>query len=192
MLNRRIFFYPFLLYFLLLSSCKEKLDRSAFINWVHDYKNGLHVKKSVSEFVFDLQYKPAEYIALMSTTPTVSTDPTLEYYTLNISLKDPSVDFINHNVNNSDEKQKKVYYFSYLFQDDIFLEEAGGRMPCVLFHFEQSDLKKSQTFVLGFEKPKSAIDGPGDETRLVIESPYFTSLPIKIKISKASIPELKI
>jgi hypothetical protein len=192
MLNQRLFPCCFLLCCLFLSSCKETLDRSAFINWVHDYRNGLHVKKIVSEFVFDLQYKPSQYIALMSTTPSVSADPVLEYYTLNISLKDPSVDFINYNVNDSDAKQKKVYYFSYLFQDDIFLEEAGGRMPCVLFHFEQSDLKKSRTFVLGFEKSKSALDGSGDETRLVIDSPYFTSLPIKIKISKASIPELKI
>jgi hypothetical protein len=162
------------------------------VNWVNDYTNGLHVKKTFSDFVFDLQYQPAEYIALMGNQPSVSIDDNLEYYTLKISLTDPLSDFIDYNVQNGSEKQKKLYYFSYLFQNDISLEEGGVSMPCVLYHFEQSDLKKSRTFVLGFQKASGEVADKKDETRIIIDSPYFNSLPVKIKISKGSIPELKI
>lgn len=162
--------------------------------WVRDYKNGLHVKKTFSSFVFDLQYQPSDYVTVLKNDASPVSkgghDTNIEYYTLKVSLTDPRRDIINFESQSGAEAQRRKYYFSYLFQEDVYVEENGKRFPCVLFHFERPEFQKTGTFVLGFERPEGSL--PGTETRFVIESPYFSSLPIKIAISKTDIPSLKI
>lgn len=181
-----------------LAGCSGKLDREAYVKWIRDYDHELHVKEEHDEFVFDLQYTPADYVWLQRNATTTD-HATYEaekkdieqtqYYTLTISVKDDATDFIDYGISDIQEKQRKLYYFSYLFQDDIKLEENGEQLPCVLFHFEKPvDLKRSRTFMLGFEN----IHPDAKEARLVISSPQFGSLPFKIKISKDHIPTLDI
>ncbi|MDQ3395276.1 MAG: hypothetical protein M3512_14345, partial [Bacteroidota bacterium] len=113
----------------------------------------------------------------------------LQYYLLKIEVAGSNMDFLNHGIQSIQEKQEKIYYFSYLFQDDIYLEEEGEKLPCVLFHFERAmDMKNSRTFVLGFEKPLKE----SESACLIINSDQFDAQNIKIKISKKNIPNLKI
>lgn len=180
---------------LLCMGCGNQLDRHDYVKWIRDYDHQLHVKKAHHDYVLDVQYTPADYIWLQRTQ-----DPTgahyaaeikeienLQYYTLTLGVADSTLDFIDYGVADIQEKQRKLYYFSYNFQDDITLEEAGTTLPCVLFHFEKiADLRHTRTFVLGFENqyPDS------EEARLVISSPQFGSLPFKIKINKKPVPAL--
>jgi hypothetical protein len=172
-------------------ACTRQLDKVNYIQWVQDYDNGLHVRKTVSEFVFDLQYQPAHYATLVADgAPTAITNDSMQYYVLKISLRDSSKDLLLYNVRDNTDQQRTFYYYSYLFQHDIFLEENGSRLPCVLFHFEQNDLRIERTFILGFEH----LPGKQDikESKLVIDAGQFGSLPIKISVSKENIPILKI
>ncbi len=178
--------------FFIFTSCTGSLDRKEFIRWVEDYKNGLHVLKVTDEFIFDLQYQPSQYLSLQRNSsgalPKIDED-NLQHYTLTISASDSKLDFMDYGIHDFSEKQRKLYYFSYLFQNDIHVEENGTIMPCVLFHFErQADLKHGRTFVLAFEKSKEETN----ETYLVINSDQFGSLPIKIKVFKKNIPALKL
>jgi hypothetical protein len=180
-------------------SCSPDLSKEAYIEWVRDYEHGLHVSKKSSGFVFDLQYQPSAYVWLQQQRAglrtggqqeaTIDSLSATQYYTLTVSVEDTHYDLIDYNVRDEAEKQQKLYYFSYLFQDDIVLEENDRTLPCVLFHFErQGDLGRHRTFVLGFESP----DRNAKEARLVIRSRYFNSLPIKINVNKDNIPPVSI
>lgn len=170
----------------ILLACSSKLDKDGFIEWVKNYENGLHIKKTYSEFVFDLQYAPQPYLSLISNRPPTVHD-SLQYYILRVGLTDDG-NFMQYGVSNATEQQQRLYYFSYLFQNDLTLEENNVRKPCVLFHFEQSTLAKEKVFILAFEN--SNTDAPN--TKLVIDSPVFGSFPIKMTISKENIPAVKI
>jgi hypothetical protein len=178
-------------------SCQSRLEQKDYIAWVRDYENGLHVKKSNAEFTFDLQYQPSAYVWLQRhgagtekiDTTEIATIAGTQYYILTIAVERNDVDFIDYNVKDIKEKQQKLYYFSYQFQNDIFLEENNTRLPCVLFHFERSiDLNQNCTFILGFENQNS----DSKEAKLIIQSQQFGSLPVKIKVSKTNIPSLAI
>lgn len=179
-------------------SCSGTLDRKAFVRWVTDYDHGLHVKREADNVVFDLQYTPADYVWLQRTGgrqpigegKELKEISALQYYTLTINAKDNQVDFMNLDVRDDAEKQRRLYYFSYLFQNDITVEDNGKVLPCILFHFERpADLRSGgRTFVLGFENPFSN----SEEAKLVITSEHLGSLPIKIKVSKKNIPSLSI
>jgi hypothetical protein len=173
-------------------SCSRQLGKEEYIKWVQDPKNGLHTVKQSDEYVFDLQYQPANYVWLQSGEPAPIHAPNesdnIQHYLLRVSVADPELDLINNNIDDA-EKQAKLYYFSYLFQNDIQLEENGKLFPCVLFHFEKNQvIKGGRTFLLGFEnnEPKEK------EVKIVIQSQQFGSLPIRIKVNKENIPTLKI
>lgn len=176
--------------FLLLGiSCSGKLDRKEFIEWIRDSKNGLHVQKQSGDYLLDVQYQPPSYMVLQRN-PTIGAEEfikeiekkeNLQYYVLKIGVLHKNIDFLSYEVESSIQKQQKLYYYSYSFQNDIQLEDTGELLPCVLYHFERSaDVKGSRTFVLAFEnKHRESI-----EAKLIINSSSLSSLPIKIKISK--------
>jgi hypothetical protein len=185
--NKWIYF--FVLVSLFLSSCSHQLEKRDYIRWVNSYDNGLHVKEEYGDFVFDLQHEPADYHSLVRNDGSTTKSDDLQYYILKIGLKDPAQDLLLYNVNDLAGKQQNLYYYSYLFQNDIFLEEASEKHPCVLFHFEQNDLLKTRTFILGFENSQNE---PVEESKLIIQSPQFGSLPVKIQILKHGVSSLKL
>lgn len=181
-----------------LFACSTKLDPKAYEAWIRDPENGLHVSKPVGDFSWDVQYTPSDYVWLQrsggqSGEPDEAARQEMartQYYTLTIHLNDPSLDLLNFNVSNQEEKQRRLYYFSYQFQQDITLEQEGQSLPCVLYHFEKYSVNtsNSRTFVLGFENPKP----DATEAKLVINSAQFGSLPVQIKVAKHSIPALQL
>lgn len=183
----------------LLSSCNRPLDREAYIGWLTAEKNGLRNVQSVSDHYFDLQYQPAEMVYLQrypkNDRPQAERNVELEgiaalqYYTLTVGLADTGEDFIFSGTSDPTERQNRIYYFSYPFQDDIYLLENGEKLSPVLFHFERSmDMKSSRTFVMGFENKAT---GPG-VVSFVVESPFFGPEPITLKINKGAIKKLKL
>lgn len=165
---------------LLFTCCTGQLERDAYISWVKDYENGLHVRKSVDEFIFDVQFQPLDFIKISNSASAI--DDSLQYYTLTVRVNDDHSDILDYKVKSAAEKQQRAYYFSYHFQNDIHLEEEGHQLFPVLFHFEQSiSPDNSKTFLLAFENKHAS-----EEVKLVIESPMFGSLPVKMKILKST------
>lgn len=184
---------PFLLF--LLAGCNSRLDRMQYIKWVRDYGNNLHVQSSVADYVFDLQYQPAEYVLLQRGIKNATNTELVEelkrlsdmqYYTLNISTRN-EIDLVSYGSDDLVEKQQKQYYLSYQFQNDITIEEDGKVLPCVLYHFERPrGTEGGRTIVLGFKNSNKN----SAEARIVIRSEWFNALPIKIKVSKSNIPQV--
>lgn len=165
------------------------------MKWVTDYQNNLHVKASHADFIFDLQYQPAEYVLIQRGINNYNADSLLsevnklsdiQYYTLTISVKD-NTDLISYGLNSVPEKQQRQYYFSYRFQDDIILEEDGKQLPCILYHAEKPiTVNGGRVFVLGFENPNTK----SVSSKLVITSDVFNTSPIKIDVAKSNIPHV--
>lgn len=196
-MNKNFLIPGFVLLCILLQGCMGPLDRDEYIHWIRDYDNGLHVSKQIGEYVVDVQYQPAQYTQLQKmstgsyhdTGANKDTLDEIQYYILTVGLADESVDFIDYRVRDVEEKQRKLYYFSYRFQYDITLEEGGKEFPCVLYHFERPvDLRGSRTILLGFEQHTNN----SKEATLKISADHFGALPIRIKVSKADIPDVKL
>lgn len=188
------FFLPIAI-LVMIAGCSRGISRQEYVAWVRSYENGLHVQKQSGEFTFDLQYQPSAYV-LLQRNPQLTKEvyaeevkeiEGLQYYILTISLTDKSQDIMTYDVQDEAQVQRKQYYFSYLFQNDIVLEDNGKTLPCVLYHFERSvDLKSGRTFVLAFE----TAEAPSEEATLLITGEVFGSLPVKIKVSKANVPSV--
>ena len=168
-------------------SCSGSLDKEDYVKWVRDYDHGLHSKVVIDPYVFDLQYLPPEYKWIQEShsggEKFKSTQNSFQYYILRISFKDPSIDFIKGVSEDKKVWERRAYYFSYNFQDEIYLEQDGQRYPCVMFHFENAfDLRPERNFVLGFDAALS------DQSTLLIDSPAFGDGLVKISISKKDIP----
>jgi hypothetical protein len=160
------------------------LEPNEYIAWVRDYDNGLHVKKSFNDFEFDVQYQTPDYLALISPSSEAHVNDSLQHYILNIGVVNSSISIAEYKAENLSDKQRRLYYLSYNFQNDIFLEEEGAVLPCVLFHAEQSlSPGNTKTFLVAFKGNPSRDEG---ETKLIIKSDLFGSLPVKIKILKSS------
>lgn len=191
--------YPacFLIFMFTLGACDSPLSREAYRQWIRDYSNKLHVTATESDFTFDLQFLPSEYVALQRGIDRTSQDSiaaevekisAMQFYTLSISTRS-NIDLVNHGVSNMSEKQRNQYYYSYQFQNDITLEENGRVLPCALYHFErQPDANGATSIALGFENP----DKKSEEAYVVIRSDRFSSLPVRIKVSKSNIPHVKL
>lgn len=173
------------------TSCHSPLSGDDYVKWVRDYDNGLHAKKQEAGYEFDLQYQPPQYIMLQraGVAPGQGSGTTLQHYVLSISPSGSAADLVSYGVASHNERQQKLYYFSYEFQQDISLEENGKKLPCALFHYQRSNgITNISTFVLAFET--SGIESK--EATLVISSGHFSALPVRIRISKDNIPSLAI
>jgi hypothetical protein len=175
---------------LTLGACQSNLSPDQYVAWIQDYQHGLHVKREQDDFIFDVQFQPQDFFTLTGrpARPSVRQDVVMQYYLLKLSCKDPSQDPVKRNIDGAAQWQERLYYYSYLFQNDLFLEENGVKYPCVLFHFEQSDISNNRVFTLGFETPAQA----SGTSKLVIDSEQFGSLPVRIEIVKEKIPALKV
>ncbi|CAN5271576.1 hypothetical protein BH09BAC3_BH09BAC3_35220 [soil metagenome] len=174
-----------LLAFVVLYGCSPTPGGPEYMSKIRNVKNGLHVVHQLDDFVFDVQGQPSE---LVWTQRHGSFDAGLFeneksdldqifYCTLNINARIDGKGVIQH-IAKDDKAQIKAlsYYFSYRFQDNVYVTANGVKWPCVLYHYEQYG---KQTFVLGFEKPKDI----EKEVILHIDSDILSDKPIEIKVS---------
>jgi hypothetical protein len=192
-----------LVIFPVLVSCKEKeLLPLEYIRWVKDYGNGVHKRKQVGDVIIDLQYKPADFIIVNELKGGVPDEvaykqrmdelSSMQYFVLTLDIADTKSDFLKYGVHNEKEYYDKLYYYSFAFQNDIFLMDGEEKLPCKVFHFERSyDLKRSRSFVLGFARDKK---NTADKI-LMIDSKVLDLGIVKVKLDQKdinSIPQLKI
>ena len=189
--------FVLLLVLLFPLGCEQQISKTSYVQWIEDYNNGLHRKQQSGDFLIDVQYKPANYLALKASVsgdqPTTlqedAMDSDLLEFNLTIGLKKDGVDLLDYLASDLGEKQELIYYFSYHMNDDLYLEIGEQKYPSSLWHFERSfDLKKNRTFVVAFEKPAYDFD----EMTLVVNSPLFGALPVKTKIDLKNIPDYRI
>lgn len=150
----------FLLCILFIVSCKKELNKNEYVKWVENVDNKLHKVKKMNNIVFDLQYKPIEYIALQkqlhandNLNKIISNTEEMYYFNLKIKYENNNSNLLKKDVQSSAEYQERVYYYAYMFEKQIFLIIDSTKIPCKLYHFERSyDLSPNTSIILGFPK----------------------------------------
>ncbi|ABG60450.1 hypothetical protein [Cytophaga hutchinsonii] len=182
--------------YVLLTACSVKeLSPSDYIYWVEDPDNGLHKIEQIGELVYEVQYKPADYILCKTgELDEVVSDKLLDslrtqydsliYFTIVLkttSGKDP----VSQHTNSKDIEEAALYYFQYNFQQDIHLKIADKddkQYSPVLFHFERMyTINNAKVFLMAFDKTSEMKD---NDLQLIIHSKYLTSGLVKFYFDK--------
>lgn len=181
---------------LMMVACTTGLTPEAYREWVKSPENGLRVRKEANGILLDWQYQPVDLMLLNrglrggeAVTDSLRRDmAVVQYYQLTLRTKD-GAEILPRFGTSVEEKQRTQYYFSYLLERDVVLEEQEQKLPCVLYHFDKSGSDNTTlTCLLGFENLFPA----SESSTVIINSPYISSLPIKFTIFKNNIPSLKL
>lgn len=169
-------------------SCSSELDANEFIDWVKDTENGLHRVKVLPPYDFDAQLKPIAYVAFQEKGGKLSkaefdkiteAEKDILYIDLQIGLKDSEMDLLQYKSEGLVDYKERLYYYSFRFEHDIYLEQNGKKIPCTMYHFERSfNLKGSRRFLLGFESADAL-----HPITLVINSDILGVGTVKIKFN---------
>ena len=173
-----------------------------YVKWIQDKDNGIKKEKVIDDIVYEIQYKPYEYIVCMEERKEKLADSVvkkkveeindMQYYDLTISLNSGSGELLKYGVTAYDQYDKRIKYVSFDMQNDISLVEDGDTIPCSLFHFERVyDVAPYAKFLLGFAKGKK--DSP-QQSVIVFDDKLFNQGLIKMTYSHeeiSNIPKLK-
>lgn len=155
---------------LIFFSCggKSELSVSDYLGWVNNAENGLKVVKELSNYKFELFYKPVEYIAIKEQrTFDVNTKvyserlnelSGMQYYTLRIESQG-GMEMMRTDINSEEEYSVRLQYFSDLAQYDMKLIDGHDTLNCALFHFERNyGVAPYNNIVLAFPKTKNTFN----------------------------------
>jgi hypothetical protein len=162
---RNIIIAASLLMMILLSSCrssnvpgKRKLQPADYVQWIESKENGLKVNLEDKPYIYELQYQPIEYLAVMQLrNPQILSSALkeemekrgdLQYFTLTMRneknrgiLSDKDLEIEN----------KSSYLLSGL-QKDMMMLSGQDTLRCVMLHFESANnLVPYDLCVLAFE-----------------------------------------
>ncbi len=182
-----------------VSCSPSSLTPEAYMSWVKDPGNGLHLSKALKDYRYELQYRPSEMIVLQEQKETIADKASfderisemndLQYY--NLQLFGPNGKAVISQ-NNPEAYFGNLEYYSSYAQADISMVQQGDTLPCALFHLERYyDLSPYNTLVLGFPKTENE----HAERTLVFNDRALNMGPVKFNISSSeleNIPNLQI
>jgi len=184
---------------LLFSSCKTGSKKAvAKEDYVQELKKDASsvISKTIGDITYSLIYKPLDYMVL-----TEAKDPTeaeyielkkeysnLEYYTLEIMIKDFNDEILKYRTPSQEEYAQKVEYYSFGFQKDIFEIIDRDTLPCVSYHFERNyGISPKIRFNLAFASSASEMD-----RTVYINNPYLNTGPVKMTFMKKDLNNLPV
>jgi|SRR6218665_2368292 len=168
--------------------CSCGLNKEEYVEWVRDEKNGLHQKKIAGNYQYEVQYMPQEYLKLLRHGHQVSREQweqdtvrsNAQVFSLKITCVNDSL--AQRLKEASDEsKQKRDYYFMYLFGKDIKMKDEESARSPIFSHFETGQ----KEYQLAFEGKSQG------EATLIIASPLLDKNPTEITVNRSA-PKLKL
>jgi len=183
-------------------ACKPTaLTPKELISWVEDESNGLIRKKELGELLFQVKYQPLDYeiakrnVGKLTDSSYQTTKQELEalqYVNLTIKpAEGKKFDVLRYGTGSQEEDQQKIYYYSFTFQQDIYAEQGGVKLPCTLYHFVRDHgLSPELNFALGFKK-----NGQGGDVKIVLNDYVFGNGELNFVIKEKdmeAMPALKI
>lgn len=136
-----------------------------YVRWVKDPSNGLLQSKEVKSYSFLAQYKPIEFMIVQEERREELPQERLEsrradfgvdylYYNFRIKNTEGELSPLGSGVESDQVYQRRLGYFTFEMQEDLYLLHGQDTFPCVLFQFVRSyDVAPYVEFALGFEKP---------------------------------------
>jgi hypothetical protein len=144
-MNYRAIFYVLFTCALVWYGCNwGALPPVNFVKWVENPKNGLKQSKEVNNVIFEIQYKPLDYIIANENRKPIIEETFYkeriqklgDLFYLTLTLKSGSQDIMMYNLHDSQEYFKRVNYYSLDFQQDIKAVIGNDTLPCLMYQFE--------------------------------------------------------
>jgi len=156
----------FVIGLLILISCHEEtiLSPAKYVEWVKDPSNGLLQSKAINEFEFTAQYKPLNFIVAQEERTNDLSDTILSsrkkelgidylYYNFRIKNKEGELSPVGSGAHSEQEYQRRLGYFTFDMQQDLYLLHGQDTFPCTMFQFVRNyDIAPYVEFALGFKK----------------------------------------
>jgi hypothetical protein len=157
---RKIYIIYLLIIYCLLASCDDRLKPVDYKNWIEDPSNGLRIEKTAGAYVFCMQYRPVEYMAVIEKKKNSISENELDtlirgfegmkYYSIRISVINDSLK------NHSFTDEAVIEYLNFDAQNDFKSVAGTDTTDCLLYHFENTyGLTQYNSVVLGFPESKS-------------------------------------
>jgi len=188
----------------LFSGCiKRKLEPGEYVRYIKNPKKGIFVEKTIGEYVFGLQYKPLDYVALLEqrgdsvlNNKDFKADKekmkNSQHFTFTIRTREGK-SVLKQDIVDEKELYDRINYFSYVMQEDFKLVEGKDTLKCTFYHFERTyDLSPYLTFIVEFEQSKKKNRA---NKLFIYEDRILKTGTVKIMIKSGSIkriPVLKI
>jgi len=143
------------------------LNPKKYIKWVENESNGLKVSKKINHFIYQVQYKPVQYIAIREALSEGKINNDIinkklrelgqyYYFTVQISSEDGKTPMLKYNLKSTGEYYQRLNYFVSYAQSDFTLLNGYDTIPCTLYHFEENyNLTPFNRMVIGFENPNN-------------------------------------
>jgi hypothetical protein len=178
-------------------SCRNELKPKEYVNWIKNKQKGLLVEKEKDSYLFRLQFKPEEYMALIETRGENTVDTSfqkvlenysgMEYYDFMIAVKNSNNEVMKYDIKSPTEYFEKVDYMAFKMQNRFTLIADKDTLPCKLFHFERNyNTSPESHFSLGFEVPKNGVAN----RKLIYNDEIFGVNEIELEIQGESISKL--
>lgn len=164
----------FVLFLMICCSNRSELTEE----WIKGVNNGSHIINDYNGFRFDIQQVIGQQDL------EVVSHKSYRKYLLKIGRTD-GTDFMS----GFGAAQKDcLYYFSFLFQEDIFLKIKNEKVPCAFVHFENAlNSKNESIFHLVFDVSTLEFE-PDDKLTIIINSERLSNLPIQFNL-KSTLPK---
>jgi len=178
-----------------------KLNPSEYVQWFKSSEN--HLRKTIhsNEMHYTLEYCSPEFVAIQLLQKNEITQAELDtalketegllQFKLKIEDTGSGREFLKNGTPSDEEYEKRVKYFAFEMQRDIYLlNDTGDSIPCAMYHFERSyNVSPASVFLLGFA-------GAGQENKmeLIVNERIFANRELRFVFTAdelKNIPQLK-
>ena len=143
----------------LAHSCIEKsVSPSEMINWVEADKNGLKKIQRTKEIIFEVLYKPVDYIIAIENRSNqisnikysnlISELAGLQYLELRLMYNNNTENILSGNIDSEEEYFERLDYFVTHARNDMYLVDGSDTLLPILYHFERNYGLTSQNKIL--------------------------------------------
>lgn len=181
-----------------LTNTQKRVTVSEFVKWCGDEKNGLVLKKEVSELEFQLSYMPAHtmaYLELRNESYDIERfNKVAEYYSemvyfnFRIKLKENSGELLKYRLQSPQQYDERVKYISFAMQNDFYIVQKKDTIRPGLYQFERIyEIAPMATLMMAFDKKKLNIN---EEITLVYNDKLFNKGYVKFLIDKKQLIDI--
>lgn len=184
----------------LISGCgKQSLAPGEYMKWVEDESNGLKVKRTLSDVIFTLQYRPVDYMMAqefkadhISPQQLAQRRQELEtalHFNLTLSADNETQPLKNNT--GPDGYFERVNHFLTDGANDFKLRCGNDTFDCSLCHLEQTyGLAPVNTLVLAFEPRSTMPVSFTHDLVLIYEDKVLGTGTVKMKIEKEKLEQM--
>lgn len=199
-MNKAISIFSILLF--LLPSCKQRMGADGYAKYVQSVPGGLKKEIGVNGWLYTIQYKPHDYIALQETKGAANAGEAAKirgrlqgtaWFNISFRRADGSISPLRYMVTDTDGYESRLDYFLNTAKKEVALVYGNDTLPPCSYVFENNfNLAPMETMVVGFLLPGSD-KTPSKAMKLVYNDVVFKNGVLEAEYhAKAldNIPEL--